>query len=139
MSHDIPSLCTHEALDRELCGHVTALGEGSAVVELKTTKRMAADDHGLVHGGFVFGLADHAAMTAVNHPNVVLGGANIRFERPVTIGENLVAYANLREIIGKKHIVYVEVHREQTLIMRGEFICFCSENHVLASPREEEA
>ena len=68
---------THEAIDPELCGRLVSLAEGTAVVELRTVARMAADAHGLVHGGFVFGLADHAAMLAVNHPNVVLGSASL--------------------------------------------------------------
>jgi acyl-coenzyme A thioesterase PaaI-like protein len=49
---------------------------------------MAVDDRGLVHGGFVFGLADHAAMLAVNDPNVVLGAASTRFLKPVRVGED---------------------------------------------------
>jgi acyl-coenzyme A thioesterase PaaI-like protein len=44
---------------------------------------MAADQRGLVHGGFTFGLADYAAMVAVNDPNVVLGAAEVRFLAPV--------------------------------------------------------
>ena len=53
--------------------------------------RMAADGSGLAHGGFIFGLADYAAMIAVNHPNVVLGAAEVRFLKPVVSGETVVA------------------------------------------------
>ncbi len=67
---------THLAIDRRLCGEPLELREGFASVELTTTREMEADSSGLVHGGFVFGLADHAAMLAVNHPNVVLGQAH---------------------------------------------------------------
>jgi acyl-coenzyme A thioesterase PaaI-like protein len=63
---------------------------------------MAADDRGLVHGGFVFGLADHAAMLAVNDPFVVLGSAEVRFLRPVVVGERLVAEARVGEVAGRK-------------------------------------
>ena len=47
---------------------------------------MAADGRGLVHGGFTFGLADFAAMCAVNDPNVVLGAATCKFLAPVQVG-----------------------------------------------------
>jgi uncharacterized protein (TIGR00369 family) len=127
---------THEAIDRELCGRVVSLAEGSAVVQMRTTQRMAADAHRLVHGGFVFGLADHAAMLAVNHPNVVLGAANVRFERPVVVGESLTARATLRPPDSKKLIVDVEVRRGDDIVMHGEFVCFCPPRHVL-QPREE--
>lgn len=102
-------------------------------MELSTTPRMRADEHGLVHGGFVFGLADHAAMLAINHPNVVLGSSNVRFERPVVVGDLLVARARRRPAEGKKQIVDVEVLRDDTVVMRGEFVCFTPEHHVLAS------
>ena len=66
---------------------------GTARVGLTTLPEMAVDAAGLVHGGFVFGLADHAAMLAVNDPYVVLGSAAVRFLRPVRVGERLIAEA----------------------------------------------
>ena len=56
---------THLAIDAELCGKVVDVSNGLSRVEMETTVRMAADEKGLVHGGFVFGLADYAAMIAV--------------------------------------------------------------------------
>ena len=41
-----------------------------AVAALTTDPEMAADDRGLVHGSFTFGLADYAAMLAVNDPSL---------------------------------------------------------------------
>jgi uncharacterized protein (TIGR00369 family) len=127
---------THAGLDVELCGEPRELDDGVAVVDLVASDRMRADDHGLVHGGFVFGLADHAAMLAVNHPNVVLGSASLRFERPVVVGETLRARARVREVQGKKHIVDVEVERQHDprgaeIVLRGELTCFTPPQHVL--------
>ena len=48
---------THNSIDQELCGKPLELGEGYSRVELQTTLQMAADETGLVHGGFIFGLA----------------------------------------------------------------------------------
>jgi uncharacterized protein (TIGR00369 family) len=128
---------THADLDVELCGEPRELEEGTAVVDLVASDRMRADAHGLVHGGFVFGLADHAAMLAVNHPNVVLGSASIRFERPVVVGERLRARARVRTVEGKKHVVDVEVERWRKpdapteIVMHGELTCFTPGRHVL--------
>lgn len=125
---------THLAIDPRLVGTPLALSEGSAHVVLVTLPEMAADERGLVHGGFVFGLADYAAMLAVNHPNVVLGSAEIRFLKPVMVGERLVAeavVAKTEETAGKKIRVKVTVRRGETEVLTGSFVCFTPERHVL--------
>jgi acyl-coenzyme A thioesterase PaaI-like protein len=112
------------------------VAEGSAVVALEALPEMAVDERGLVHGGFVFGLADHAAMLAVNHPCVVLGSAEVRFLKPVTVGERLEARAAVEETDGRKSRVRVEVRRSRpgetaAAVMAGIFVCFTLEHHVL--------
>src|SRR3954469_7688999 len=103
---------THSRIDAALVGVPLALSEGRATVELRTTAAMAVDERGLIHGGFVFGLADYAAMLAVNDPNVVLGGAETRFLKPVRVGERLEARARIEETDGRKNRVKVEVLRD---------------------------
>jgi acyl-coenzyme A thioesterase PaaI-like protein len=103
----------------------------SSDLELKAIDSMAADDSGLVHGGFIFGLADYAAMLAVNHPNVVLGGANVKFLKPSRIGDVLVAEARITSSEGKKRVVTVRVSKENDVVFEGELICFIPPKHVL--------
>lgn len=92
---------------------------------------MVLDETGLVHGGFTFSLADHAAMLAVNHPNVVLGSANVKFLKPVVKGDILLAEARLLKSEGKRRVVDVEVTNKIELVFKGEFTCFIPEKHVL--------
>lgn len=122
---------THLAIDRRLVGEPLEIGEGAASVALVTVAEMAADDRGLVHGGFIFGLADYAAMLAVNHPNVVLAGAETRFLQPVTVGERLLARARVEETNGRKSRVAVEVLREGVAVLTGTLTCFTLDRHVL--------
>lgn len=122
---------THLAIDRRLVGEPLELAPGTASVALVTVPEMAADERGLVHGGFVFGLADYAAMLAVNHPHVVLGGAETRFVKPVTVGETLLARANVLETSGRKSRVKVEVLSGEETVMTGELACFTLDRHVL--------
>ncbi len=122
---------THLAINPELCGVVDDIELGSAVVELRTRPEMAVDDRGLVHGGFVFGLADYAAMVAVNDPNVVLGGAEMRFLKPVVVDEVLRAHAHVDSAEGKKHKVTVTVRRGQEPVFEGTLTCFVLPQHVL--------
>ena len=122
---------THHRIDPELCGKPTTLEAGRCRIALTTRARMAADEKGLVHGGFIFGLADYAAMLAVNDPHVVLGAAQVKFLKPVRTGENLEAEATVDTVEGKKHVVNVAVTRGREAVFQGTFTCFVLDRHVL--------
>jgi uncharacterized protein (TIGR00369 family) len=122
---------THKRINLGLCGTPVALKDGFSQVQLEAGQEMAVDESGLVHGGFVFGLADYAAMIAVNDPNVVLGAANVRFLKPVRIGEAIVAEARVTSTEGRKHGVSVTIRRAGVEVFTGEFTCFVLEKHVL--------
>jgi len=123
---------THQQIDSRLCGMPLAVAPDFSRVELKTDNAMKVDHFGLVHGGFIFGLADHAAMIAVNDPNVVLGAADVKFLKPVRIGDTVVAEARVTFKKGKKQMVSVTVTRQGEAVFTGEFACFVLEHHVLA-------
>jgi acyl-coenzyme A thioesterase PaaI-like protein len=122
---------THAAIDRALCGTPVALAAGAATVELRTLAAMAADARGLVHGGFVFGLADHAAMLAVNEPNVVLVAAEARFLQPVRPGELLRAEARVLRSEAPRYAVSCSVHRDGVPVFEASFTCHVPPRHVL--------
>jgi acyl-coenzyme A thioesterase PaaI-like protein len=124
---------THLSIDRSLCGEPISLTFGAAEVELLTDARMSADERGLVHGGFVLGAADYAAMLAVNEPNVVLGSSNVMFKAPVRVGDRVRLSATLGEVKGRKHEVEVVGHVGDTRVFEGTFTCFVLERHVLDS------
>ena len=126
---------THETIDQTLCGTPIEVEKGCSQVELRTTRAMAADTTGLVHGGFLFGLADYAAMLAVNHPNVVLGSAEVRFLKPVEVGDKVLARAQVEEVQGKKQAVVVSVMKSDETVFQGRFTCFALDKHVLASSK----
>lgn len=122
---------THGTINPKLCGIPVSIENGASKLEFLTTDEMAVDNMGLVHGGFIFGLADYAAMVAVNHPNVVLGSSEVKFLKPVKINEKLLASAETVTVKGKKHIVSVTVLRENEAVFSGTFTCFILEKHVL--------
>jgi acyl-coenzyme A thioesterase PaaI-like protein len=125
-------LNTHLGINRSLCGEVVSLDEGTAVVRLDTSMEMIADDRKLVHGGFIFGAADFAAMSAVNDPHVVLGSAEVKFLKPTRCGESVTLTAKVTETAGKRRRVEVDgVDGEGTKIFSGLFTCFVLEKHVL--------
>ncbi|AIU69726.1 thioesterase [Thermococcus eurythermalis] len=133
---------THRRTSERLVGKPVKIEPGKAEVELLTTEEMAVDEYGLVHGGFTFGLADYAAMLAVNEPTVVLGKAEVKFLKPVRAGEKLVARAKIMEEseggVGdgtsprRKKLVKAEVFNERNeKVFEGTFHCYVLEKHVL--------
>ena len=124
---------THLSASEALVGKVESIEGGkSSQVVLKTGSQMRVDEKGLVHGGFTFGLADYAAMVAVNDPFVVLLSSQVRFLRPVTTGEGLTARARVTEADGRKRKVQCEVFsQDQQKVLEGEFLCLILSQHVL--------
>ena len=136
---------THLAIDRRWSGEVTAVGAGTARVRLATLPEMVADADCLVHGGFVFSLADYCAMLTVNEPNVVLASAEMEFVAPVAVGDVIEATGALLGSEGRRHEVEVVVERlaseeggeEGPVVARGRFRCVVTKRHVLR-PKESD-
>ncbi len=132
---------THLSLSPALTGRLVALSPGAATVVLATLPEMRADERGLVHGGFVFGAADHAAMLAVNDPHVVLGAAETRFLAPVAVGQDVVLEAVIEGEKGRRRTVAVtgwtgpagadSPVAARTPVFSGSFACFVLDQHVL--------
>jgi predicted thioesterase len=70
-------------------------------------------------------------MLAVNHPNVVLGSAQVKFTAPVKTGDTMRAEATVTNINGKKSEVSVEVKVGEQKVFSGIFLCYSLETHVL--------
>ncbi|MCP4744634.1 MAG: hotdog fold thioesterase [Desulfobacteraceae bacterium] len=122
---------THQQIDQTLCGRPILLEHGKCHVEMELTREMVADATGLVHGGFIFGLADYAAMLAVNHPNVVLGSADVKFLKPACQDDTVIAQAQVKKTQGQKYWVEVSVIKSGQVIFKGSFTCFALDEHVL--------
>jgi uncharacterized protein (TIGR00369 family) len=125
-------LLTHAGIDRSLCGTPVSLAPSHAQVELTPTPAMAADASGLVHGGFIFGLADYAAMLAVNQHTVVLAAAEVRFLRPSRVGETLRAQARVTASTPPKYTVHCTVQCGEETVFEGDFRCVVPARHVLS-------
>ena len=123
-------LNTHLNINTTLCGKVTKLQENYAEVLLHTTEQMSADTQGLVHGGFIFGAADYAAMSAVNDPYVVLGSSSSKFIAPVKVGDAVLCKAEVVSEKGKKKVVEVQAFVNEKLVFEGIFSTFVLDQHV---------
>lgn len=124
-------LNTHLQIDTSFCGKVIKLEDGYTEVLLHTAQHMKADSLGLVHGGFIFGAADYAAMCAVNDPHVVLGSAMSRFIAPVKVGDAVLYKATMEMGKGKKRMVEVVATVKDRIVFEGSFTTFILDKHVL--------
>jgi len=124
---------THLSASGELVGKVERIESGKCSrISLTINPEMKVDEKGLAHGGFAFGLADYAAMVAVNEPYVVLLSSQVRFLKPVIGGERLVAQAEVKETDGKKRKVWCEVfNQDPEKVFEGEFLCLVLTQHLL--------
>lgn len=125
-------LNTHLKIDEKLNGTVIELKEDYAKVELNTIEQMAADEQGLVHGGFIFCAADFAAMAAVNDPYVVLAKSSVKFISPVKVGDKVIFEAVISKFDGNKIIVDVCAKVDQKDVFKGEFLTAVLKQHVLS-------
>jgi len=125
---------THLLASKSLIGEVISIENNKAKVTLTITPEMAVDNYQLAHGSFVFGLADYAAMVAVNEPTVVLGKAETKFMKPVVVNDKLTAVATITDKSHpKKILVAVTVtNTKSELVFEGTFVCFVLEKHILA-------
>lgn len=124
---------THLNVSKKLVGSVASIEENKATVTLEITEEMIVDNYNLSHGGFVFGLADYAAMVAINEPTVVLGKAEVKFIKPVVLNDKLTAIATIADDSnGKKVTVSVNVFTaNEQIVFEGTFVCFVLEKHIL--------
>lgn len=124
-------LATHEKINRDLCGEIEKLEQGFVTLKLVTTHEMIADSLGLIHGGFIFGAADFAAMAAVNEKNVVLVASDCQFLSPVKFGDIVYFTAKVRHKEGRKRNVHVTANVLDIKVFEGEFKTVVTERHVL--------
>ena len=125
-------LNTHLNINTSLCGKVVKLDTNYAEVLLHTTQQMSADSQSLVHGGFIFGATDYAAMSAVNDPFVVLGASSSKFVAPVKVGDAVLCKASVVSEKGKKKVVEVKAYVDGRLVFEGSFVTFVLDKHVLS-------
>ena len=122
---------THERINQTLCGEIVKIELGYVEVRLTTIAEMLADDIGLIHGGFIFGAADYAAMLAVNEKNVVLVASDCQFLSPVKLHDEVNVIARVRQKEGRKRNVHVEAFVFDIKVFEGEFKTVITEKHVL--------
>ncbi|MFJ8467218.1 hydroxyphenylacetyl-CoA thioesterase PaaI [Streptomyces swartbergensis] len=126
------AMFTADEASRGLGVELLEHGKGTAVLRMTVTPAVV-NGHGMVHGGYVFLLADPACACAYAYayacnshgPVTVAAGAGITFVAPAYEGDVLVARAEERTRYGRSGLYDVSVLRVDEVIaeFRGRSHC----------------
>jgi acyl-coenzyme A thioesterase PaaI-like protein len=107
----------------EIVGELIDLTLGKQGISiLETTEGMAFKKTNIVRGHHIFAHAESLAMAVIDADVALTGVANIKYLKPIYLGDKLVAKAELVRIRGNKHFVHVKITVNQQQVFRGKFI-----------------
>ncbi|NLK07628.1 MAG: transcription factor FapR [Firmicutes bacterium] len=93
--------------------------QGSSILE--TTEDMGFSKTGVIRGHHIFAQANSLAVALIEHPTVLTVSADIRFRRPVYIGETIFSQANVKEVKGNRILIEVVSKVGGKTVFNGNF------------------
>ncbi len=107
----------------EIVGELIDLTLGKQGISiLETDEAMTFKKTNIVRGHHIFSQAESLAMAVIDADVALTGVANIKYLKPIYLGDKLVAKAELVRIRGNKHFVHVKISVNQKQVFRGKFI-----------------
>ncbi|MEW6725277.1 MAG: transcription factor FapR [Bacillota bacterium] len=108
---------------KEIFGELIDINlEQWAVSVIDCTEAMAFERSRVVRGHFIFAQADSLALALVNADVALTGLANIKFKRPVKVGEKAIARAEVLRRKGNKYVILVTTKVDGEAVFRGKFV-----------------
>lgn len=110
----------------EIVGRLLDLKLGSwAMSVMETNEDMVFQRTRIVRSHFIFAQADSLALAVIDADVAVTGLVNVKYKRPVTVGEELLARAEVIRRKGRdKHVVLVETTSGEQKVFRAKFVVF---------------
>jgi acyl-CoA thioesterase len=117
VANQAQAMFADDVASRSLGMELVQAAEGTAVVRMRVTSQMV-NGYDIVHGGYLFMLADTAFACACNSHGAVTvaAGAEISFVTSARLGDELVATATMRTRYGRNGIYDVTVQRGDEII-----------------------
>lgn len=110
---------------KEIVGELIDISLGERGISiLETTEEMVFERSRVVRGQYIFAQAESLAIALINADVVLTGLANIKFRRPVNVGEKLVAKGEVIRRRGGHYVVLVESKSGMEKVFRGKFSVF---------------
>ncbi len=110
----------------EIVGRLLDLQLGSSALSLlETYEDMVFEKTRIVRSHFIFAQADSLALAVIDADVALTGLVNVKFKRPVRVGEELLARADVIRTKGEdKYVVLVETTSAGQKVFRGKFVVF---------------
>jgi acyl-coenzyme A thioesterase PaaI-like protein len=110
---------------KEIVGELIdiSLGERGLSI-LETTEEMVFERTQVVRGQYIFAQAESLAIALIDAEVVLTGLANVKYKRPVMVGEKLVAKGEVIRRRGGHFVVLVEAKVGAEKVFRGKFSVF---------------
>lgn len=110
---------------KEIVGELIDITLGERGISLlETTEDMVFERSRVVRGQYIYAQAESLAIALIDADVVLTGLANIKFKRPVTVGEKLVAKGEVIRKRRNQHVVLVETRVGNENVFRGKFSVF---------------
>ena len=114
--------------DQELIGELLELVIGErACSELKIDESMVLAKARVARGHYLFAQANSLAIALVDAPMALTGSVELKFIRPVQLGEVVVAIGKVIKRKQNKYWVQVSVHVGTEEVLRGDWVLFAIE------------
>jgi len=111
----------------EVIGEIIDLQlDESAISILDIKEEHVFSRNKIARGHHVFAQANSLAVAIINDELALTAKANIRFSRPVRVGERIIAKAKVKETGSERSIVEVNSYVEKELVFNGEFTMYRS-------------
>ncbi len=108
---------------REIIGELVDIEpDAQGISILATTEDMVFEKTRIVRGHYLFAQAESLALAIVDADIVVTGLVNVKYKRPVQVGERLVAKGEVIRRRGNKHVVLVTTRSGEEQVFRAKFV-----------------
>ncbi|WP_408956536.1 transcription factor FapR [Natroniella sp. ANB-PHB2] len=91
---------------------------------LEVTEELCLEKTKIVRGHHIFAQANSLAVAIIDTDVALTGSSDVRYNRPVYIGERLIAKARVDKAKKNKYYVNVETKASEDVVFVGNFIMF---------------
>lgn len=91
---------------------------------LETSEEMALEKSQIIRGHYIFAQANSLAVAVIDANQVLTGSANIKYHKPVYIGDRLRAKAVVKRKEKRKFFIRVDTYKREELVFCGDFVMF---------------
>lgn len=93
----------------------------SAISYLEADASMAFANTDVIKGHYIFAMAESLALAVVTAKVALTGIANVKYQKPVRIGDKLVAKAVVKQIEGASYYVHIRILTQGVEVFRSKF------------------